>query len=509
MAFSKPHNVDFIILLGDDVIIHSPWWQSAFENRFLQIAQRQNLPFGAACVSFLDESFKGFPTFPVVHKWHYDALGGTILPSHFDNQGGDPFPFDLYKRFGASEFVLECRLHNTIGGKQSARYTKQRIRFEDDILTTAIRSVREKIADQGRLVQPRLFLDVVIPCYRCDLETLHSIIRLRTTWPAQVSFWIVLDNPSHPNAEAVLNLQTVAHNFQVNVLQQLDTNGNAKNYGASAARNYGLAHSKADYAVMIDDDVTPESHLLDAYLGAIMRWPNASVLVGSTQLPEPHNLLTHAIVASDIPGAYTIAERVREPPWGVTANLCVKARTNRVRFDLRFPKSGGGEDLDFCARSRKHGPIKAVPGARAHHPWWSNGTFRAVSHILGWAEGEVECIGKNALREHVFFTFPNGIETIFLQQILTWTALTLNYCSMTTTAKVIAASIMVFLAELCWHASRIGSHRLRFVKDSASSRMIVRLVAALLIMSQEISRFLRAFAQLPDMVILASRLAFR
>ena len=60
--------------------------------------------------------------------------------------------------------------------------------------------------------------------------------------------------------------------------------------------------SKADFCVLLDDDVIPMPHLLDAYLGVIMRSPNASVFVGSTHLPSPHNLLTHAIIASDIPG---------------------------------------------------------------------------------------------------------------------------------------------------------------------------------------------------------------
>ena len=36
-------------------------------------------------------------------------------------------------------------------------------------------------------------------------------------------------------------------------------------------------------------------------------------------------------------------------PWAVTANLAV--RNTAERFDLRFPKTGGGEDIDWCIRS--------------------------------------------------------------------------------------------------------------------------------------------------------------
>jgi hypothetical protein len=141
-----------------------------------------------------------------------------------------------------------------------------------------------------------------------------------------------------------------------------------------------------------------------------MRHPKSIVFVGSTHLPPPNNLLTHAIVASDIPGEYTIAERVADPPWGVTANLCVRGRTSRLRFDLRYPKSGGGEDLDYCAKAARHGRIVAVPAAKAHHPWWNNGDAGAIFHILGWADGEVLCVGAEALRAHIYLTFPNGVE---------------------------------------------------------------------------------------------------
>ena len=494
----EQHDADFTCLLGDDVIIKDSGWQTAIEGQFRNIATKRRLPFGSACVAFVDESFRGFPTFPVVHKWHFKALGGTILPSQFDNQGGDPFLFELYKRFNASEFALDCCLENTIGGRDSARYTKQRLRYEDDILTTAVRQIQEFIvADNSVLVnvKPLHCLDVVVPVFRCDLAGLRKIIELRPSWPAMVTFWFVLDNPRHSNADAIRKLQTVSQNYQVNILEQFDSNGVPQNYGASAARNYGLAHSKADHVVLLDDDVDPSVDILDAYLGAIMRWPNASAFVGSTHLPEPVNLLTHAIVASDIPGAYTIAERVREPPWGVTANLCVRARTSRVRFDLSYPKTGGGEDLDYCSRVARHGPIKAVPGARAKHPWWSGGSLKAVGHILGWAEGEVKCIGKQALRQHVFFTLPNGVEIVLIMLTACIVLTGSGVWDVAITLRCLSACAVIIILEILWHASRIADHRLCSpMKDSKFNSAIVRALAAVLIMSQECTRFIRALS---------------
>lgn len=188
--------------------------------------------------------------------------------------------------------------------------------------------------------------------------------------------------------------------------------------------------------------------------------------------------------------AYTIAERTREPPWGVTANICVRARDSRIRFDLSYPKTGGGEDLDFCARARKHGPIRSVPGARADHPWWNDGKFKAVLHILAWAEGEVLCVGKSHMREHVFWTFPNGVEMIVFTSLFTYSC---HGGIISGFSKSFFLSFLILIMELLWHASRIKDHRLRSpVKGSMWRSTIVRLTAAALIILQEFMRMFQA-----------------
>ena len=479
------HRADFTLLLGDDVILKTPGWQDAIENIFEEISRERSLPFGAACVAFYDEAFRGFPTFPVLHRWHFEAHG-HLLPHQFENQGGDPFLFELYKHFGASRFALDQRLHNTIGGKQDdTRYTKQRLRFESDILTRALGHTNEALdRAMGCKVKQLISMDVVVPTYRCDIAALRRITQLRASYPVAVSFWIILDNPTHPKAAEVEAMQTVAQNYQINVRSL------GMNCGASAARNFGLGHSLADWVVLLDDDVTPEPQLLDAYLGAAQRWPKAGVLVGSTHLPPPTNWLTHAIVASDIPGAYTIAERRAEPPWGVTANLCVRGRDRRLRFDLRYPKTGGGEDLDFCAQARHcrpHGCIMAVPGARADHPWWNGGGPRAILHVLAWADGEVMCAGVPWMREHVFWTVPNGVEIVILLLLLGLVALALG---MVTVLSLVTVPIPILTFEMLCHASYIGPRRIKPpVSDSAWRSVALRLTAAALIMLQDGARF--------------------
>ena len=54
-----------------------------------------------------------------------------------------------------------------------------------------------------------------------------------------------------------------------------------------------------------------------------MRVPHASVFVGATHMPPPHNWLTHAIVASDIPGAFTIADTKQITSIGALTINCM------------------------------------------------------------------------------------------------------------------------------------------------------------------------------------------
>ena len=106
--------------------------------------------------------------------------------------------------------------------------------------------------------------------------------------------------------------------------------------------------------------------------------------MGRTSLPAPKTLLQHAVVAADLDFFYRVASELPHPPWGVTANLCVKnpERTGGgVYFDMRYPKTGGGEDVSFCLTlkdlhaygpRRQHPAIIAVPEAAVQHPFWDN-----------------------------------------------------------------------------------------------------------------------------------------
>jgi len=410
---------DYIVLLGDDIRLLHEDWQAKIAETFHRIARRTGLPLGAACVAMHDLSFPGFPTFPVMHRWHMESFG-TLLPKQFVNQGGDPYLYELYSRFNASEFDQSCRLENTIGGDSDARYRKYHINWRGQILNMGLRHLRTVLQEPN---PNGVVLDVVVPSYRTNNEDfLERIVRLRSSVQAYVKFWIVVDNPLDSHLKGVqalaqrLNQEQLqqSSNYFINVIHYSD------NRGASYARNTGYNYSTADWILFLDDDIIPDENLLDAYIGALRRYPDGKVFVGCTDLPKAHNLWTQMLRTCNVGYFYSIAEKMVHPPWGVTANLLVRgSRYNpTIQFKDIYPKTGGGEDIDLVYQFKSYYPMSglrttiAVPEAKVQHPWWNQGNA-CYRQITGWAQGDCLCITE--WPEKTFLTFPNWVEhTLFL-----------------------------------------------------------------------------------------------
>jgi hypothetical protein len=138
--------------------------------------------------------------------------------------------------------------------------------------------------------------------------------------------------------------------------------------------------------------------------------------VGLTSLPSPTTLIEHALIASQMTFFYNVSLRMKNPPWGVTANLCVRGRASHgVWFSTIYPRTGGGEDVDYCMRIKdlhpyhqRHEVVAAVPEARVQHPFWPNITRQ----VIGWALGDVKCLGALPLKS--FYSPPNWIEFLLL-----------------------------------------------------------------------------------------------
>ena len=406
---------DFVVLLGDDVHLLDLGWSAKVVQAFHAIAHETNLPLGAACVCLNDVSFPGFPTFPVIHRWHINVFK-TLLPKQFVNQGGDPYLYELYSRFNAACFVTGCRLKNTIGGDGDARYRKHEISWQGQILNVNLKKLKTQLHLD---IQTGFVIDIVVPAYRTNNEEiLTRIALLRSSVKAYIKFWFVVDNPDPNNLQKVKNLAIALNekqwmwdgNYFVNVVHYSD------NRGASYARNTGYNHSTADWVLFLDDDVLPEDNIIDSYIGAIQRYPDGKVFVGQTELPDACNLWTEMLKTCNVGYFYGIAKKMVHPSWGVTANLMVYgSRNNRtIQFKSIFPKTGGGEDIDFVYQYKEfyesdHRIIVGVPEAVVKHPWWKNGGT-CYSQITGWAKGDSLCITE--WPKKTFLTCPNWVEHI-------------------------------------------------------------------------------------------------
>ncbi|KAJ3252064.1 hypothetical protein HDU77_005456, partial [Chytriomyces hyalinus] len=394
------NGADFFMILGDDVVLETAQWPEKIIQTFTQISTEMRLPLGFGCVALNDVTFPGMPTFPIVGRMHFEIFG-HLGPHVFVNQGLDPYLFALYRPYRAARFIEDATVSNRIGGEGLARYNKKHVYWTGPVIQEGISRLDSWIKLQGRSLAgtKEITLDVIVPSFRGDLHTLEAILGVSVPEGVCTMFIIIFDNPADVTACAnykyLLSKYGCKGNFRIRM--------NDKNLGAAGARNRGLYESTAEWVLFLDDDVTPCSTILDSYTACIKRYLNASGFVGTTLLPTPQTITQAAVKLAGVTYFWSIAQN--EPlrtdiPWGVTANIVVR-RTD-VLFDESFPKSGGGEDIDFCLRTTLALCAKttatvqafvAVPDAVAYHPWWDDGNPK-WSHFFGWARGDGALAGK-------------------------------------------------------------------------------------------------------------------
>ena len=497
---------DFFVLLGDDVEMRSPKWKSEIEANFMTISKKRSLPFGVACVAFQDLAFPVFPTFPVLHRRHLEIFGGRLfglsgsaLADVFVNQHGDPFLFEIYRRWGASKFSETAQLLNAVGGVQEARYKKcdTQVPWRDGPLSAAIAVVSGWLRNEYCDINFPQYtcIDIVCPTFRCDLDMLERISNLCPSEGIRASTQIlfVVDNPGVSNLSSVKTLERWTENRLVRVYT------NMQNLGASRSRNAGMAQSFADYVICLDDDVIPEAQLLDAYIGAVQRYPQAQALIGCTMLPkQAKTLMQHAILACGITFFYDVANRMQHPPWGVTANICFRGRTqNKIWFNDVYPKTGGGEDVDYCLRLKENmfGEDRdqlfvSVPGARAEHPFWN----KILQQVSGWASGDVLCLETHP--HNTFYAPPNWIETIlFIILHASYQYFFEHICSLVQMQRVCLACVVVFLFEAFLVIFTLQPTK-ELMRESWIRRVAVNILAVLPSLLQDFVRLRSKIARL-------------
>ncbi|TRM63934.1 glycosyltransferase family 2 protein [Schizophyllum amplum] len=407
---------DYYILLGDDVEIHSPGWMSAIHCAFAEISSQRQVPQGFGCVAFTDMSFPGMPTFPVVHRTHMDMFNGEVVPDIFVNQDGDPYLFALYRKFGCSRMLEHCQLTNAIGGSAQARYAKESaLSWSFEPLRLGVARLRDELAKRcGDVALEKITIDVVVPSFRVQMPYLDAMLSLRPSQNCETMYIVIIDDPCSPAIDGLL----AKYGHRVDVRIRV----NDVNMGASASRNRGMAESSAEWILFLDDDVSPEPDLLLRVERYARDRPLAAGFVGHCKFPVADTVFKAAVHLAGVTYFWSIATQIPDDlPWGVTANLVARRSQDGVAYSLDFPKTGGGEDIDFCRKKTVYSvenggeAFYAAPDAIVTHPWWKDGQ-RSYWRFYMWSIGDGALIRMYPQHSYRDFS-PNAAESLLLVAI--------------------------------------------------------------------------------------------
>jgi len=415
VAWKDSEKPDYYVLMGDDVVLLDEGWMRDVHKHFAMIAQREGVPLGMGCVAFTDVTFPGMPTFPVIHRTHMDIFEGQVIPDAFVNQDGDPFLFQLYRKWGCSR-MMSSRISNGVGGSLPARYTQQHADgWTFGLLENAASiGVEAWLAKSSPTITRKVTLDIIIPSYRVQLHFLDPILALKPSPTCEPMFIIIIDDPYSPN---IAKLESnYAHRPDVRIRV------NTTNLGASASRNRGIKESAADWILFLDDDVTPRLDILIETEKVIRSHPHAAGFIGNTFFPVASTIFTNAVHLAGVTFFWDIAAKMpqneSDMPWGVTANLIARRFQDGIEFDLQFPKTGGGEDIDYCRKKRNfsiaHGGegFYPAPDVVATHPWWNEGR-RSYWRFYMWSKGDGGLIKLYPNLTYVDHT-PNSAELFLI-----------------------------------------------------------------------------------------------
>ncbi|MET3112753.1 glycosyltransferase involved in cell wall biosynthesis [Pedobacter sp. CG_S7] len=246
-------------------------------------------------------------------------------------------------------------------------------------------------------------IDIVIPSFRLDEDTLIKIINVDQPLNFKINFYIIADNPAIAVPESILKL---AENGTINLVK------NEKNLGFSKTRNKGITLGKSKWLLLLDDDITPEKTLLIAYANAIAKNHDAIGFAGVTNFPKPFNSTTLALEVNGDTGHCKSAGQYAELMWVPTTNIMLNRESmDPSLFNENLKK--GGEDIEFLVRNALLNNKKyiGVPDAIVAHPWWPGGTTK---RLFRYGAGAAQIASLPAIKKYTYHNFTNTAETLLL-----------------------------------------------------------------------------------------------
>jgi hypothetical protein len=185
---------------------------------------------GFGCLSLHDLGAPGFPTFPVLSRVHFDIFSGKVVPDDFINQDGDPYLWELYRRWNCSTFLPEVTIVNEMGGVQlnekayiEPRYERVHINWKGEVLSRGVERVKTWIVEQHHqkhLLKESLVMDIIVPSYRVNKQFLAGIINVPIPAECVTMIIIIVDDPN-ANIDWLRDIEGEVLHFSLQLIVRL------------------------------------------------------------------------------------------------------------------------------------------------------------------------------------------------------------------------------------------------------------------------------------------------
>jgi glycosyltransferase involved in cell wall biosynthesis len=204
---------------------------------------------------------------------------------------------------------------------------------------------------------------VVIPAFRYDASDL--IDQLARCQSSQLAEIIVYDDGSCDH-DLLARMEATAGRVRAAVRIV----SSPRNRGRAAARNHAIAHARADWILLVDADMAPDSdRFLEIYLSAVERVGEPSVIVGGCSLrfaPTASLLALHRWQSRASECVSAVKRRRAPGRFVFTANVLAHREVFQAcPFDEGF-SGWGWEDTDWGLTIEAKFPIMHIENTATH-----------------------------------------------------------------------------------------------------------------------------------------------
>jgi len=242
-------------------------------------------------------------------------------------------------------------------------------------------------------------VSIIIPLSR-PTAYLKEILKLESKLANEIEFVLVIDNPKNDFIEWVKQVA-------IESKQKTCTVVNEENLGAPKSRNKGIEKAKGDLLLFLDDDVIPDKMLIDYHIEALKENESFGV-IGTTIMDfQKEKKLQYAVGKAGFEYSFRLYQDYKKHSWGPTCNISfLKKKIGEIRFDDCYPKSGGGEDVDFCwdiVKANNNQKMIVCEKAKVIHPPWE-GIKSIYRRLKRW--GYADAILFNRQPERKYLDWP-------------------------------------------------------------------------------------------------------